>query len=282
MVIKNAYFCDICVIIAGYGFPHVNGSIDFDGSNVKGDIPMNSQTKAATALAAAILLAVPGLAMSEGGKTYKVTITNLTAGQAFTPPVLLTHSKNTGIFTVGDPASFEIQQIAENGNNAPLQMALGSDVHVHQVVAGTAPLVPANNPGQTGFGNSATFEITTRGSAKFLSFASMLICTNDGFTGLDSVRLPRHKKTVYSVAYDARTEANTEDFADIVPPCQGLVGVSSDDAGTGMSNPLLAEDGIIIPHAGINGGADLLPEVHGWGDPVAKIEIERVRNPHHD
>lgn len=239
---------------------------------------MSSKTTTATALAAAIMLAVPGLAMSEGGKTYKVTITNLTAGQAFTPPVLLTHSKRTGIFTVGYPASEEMQAIAENGNSAPLQMALGNDVHVHEVVAGTAPLVPANNPGGTGFASTAAFEITTHGSARFLSFASMLICTNDGFTGLDTVKLPKHSKTVYAGAYDARTEANTEDFVDIVPPCQGLIGVSSDDAGTGMSNPLLAEDGIVIPHAGINGGADLSPAAHGWGDPVAKIEIERVRN----
>jgi len=238
---------------------------------------MNSKTTTTTALAAAILLTVPGLAMSEGGKTYKVTITNLTAGQAFTPPILVTHSRQTGIFNVGEAASEEIQAIAENGNNAPLQAALGSDVHVHQVVSGAAPLVPANNPGQTGFASSATFEITTRGSAKFLSFASMLICTNDGFTGLDTVRLPRHKETFYSNAYDARTEANTEDFADIVPPCQGLIGVASDDAGTGMSNPLLAEEGVIIPHVGVNGISDLLPEAHGWGDPVAKIEIERVR-----
>ena len=27
-------------------------------------------------------------------------------------------------------------------------------------------------------------------------------------------------------AYDAGTEMNTEDFADMVPPCQGLIGVS--------------------------------------------------------
>ena len=106
----------------------------------------------------------------------------------------------------------------------------------------------------------------------------MLICTNDGFTGIDTVKLPSKKRTVYSVAYDARTEQNTEDFADMVPPCQGLIGVSSDDMGTGMTNPLLAEDGIVIPHAGINGGADLQPVVHGWGDPVAKIVIERMKH----
>ena len=47
-----------------------------------------------------------------------------------------------------------------------------------------------------------------------------------------------------------------------------------------MTDPTLAEDGIIIPHVGIFGGIDLFPEVHGWSDPVAKIEIVRVR--HHD
>ena len=242
---------------------------------------MNSKYPAVAALALALTLLVPAEARSEGGKTYKITITNLTAGQPLTPPILVTHTGRTGIFKVGEAASEGIQQIAENGNAAPLLQALGEDTQVHDVVAGTAPLVPANNPGGTGFGSSETFTITTHGRARFLSYASMLICTNDGFTGLDSIRLPNHKKTVYTAAYDARTEANTEDFADMVPPCQGLIGVSSDDMGTGMSNPLLAEDGIVIPHVGINGGVDLFPEVHAWSDPVTKIEIERVRN-HHD
>ncbi len=239
---------------------------------------MNSKTIAVAALGLALTLLVPAEARSEGGKTYKITITNLTAGQPLTPPILATHTSGTGIFTVGEAASAGIQQIAENGNGAPLLQALGEDTQVHDVVAGAAPLVPANNPGGTGFESSATFTITTHGRARFLSYASMLICTNDGFTGLDSIRLPNYKKTVYTAAYDARTEANSEDFADIVPPCQALIGVSSDDMGTGMSNPLLAEDGIVIPHVGINGGVDLFPEVHGWSDPVTKIEIERVRS----
>lgn len=239
---------------------------------------MNPKPLATAALGLALILLVPELANGEGGKTYNVTITNLTAGQPFTPPVLLTHTSRTGIFTVGEAASEEIQAIAENGNSMPLLMALGADVYVHQVVAGTVPLVPANNPGQTGFASSETFQITTHGNAKYLSFISMLICTNDGFTGLDGIRLPNYRATVYTAAYDARTETNTEDFANMVPPCQGLIGVSSDDAGTGMTDPMLAEDGIIIPHVGIIGGIDLFPEVHGWSDPVAKIVIERVRH----
>ena len=43
-----------------------------------------------------------------------------------------------------------------------------------------------------------------------------------------------------------------------------------------MSDSTLEEDGIIIPHVGIIGGVDLFPEVHGWGNPVAKIVIERI------
>ena len=192
--------------------------------------------------------------------------------------MLVTHSKETGIFTIGEAASEEIQAIAENGNNAPLLEALANDEHVLDVVEGSAPFVPANNPGGTGFDSSATFMITTAGKAKFLSFASMLICTNDGFTSLDTLHLPKKQKimTAFSVAYDARTEMNTEDFANMVPPCQALIGESSDDEGTGKSDPALAEEGIVIPHPGIIGGDDLLPGVHGWSDPVAKIVIERI------
>jgi len=219
----------------------------------------------------------PAVTMANDSTTYKVTIFNLTAGQPFTPPVVVTHRKRTSLFSVGDQASEGVRSIAENGNNVPLITALSGDVNVSHIVEGTAPVVPANNPGGSPFESSVTFTITTDKKARFLSFVSMLICTNDGFTGINSVRLPNKRKTVYSAGYETRTERNTEDFADIVPPCQGLIGESSDDAGTGASDPLLAENGVIIPHVGIVGDNDLQPAIHGWSDPVAKIVIERVR-----
>lgn len=228
--------------------------------------------------AVATLLLLPQVAFSDYYETrYKVTITNLTSGQPFTPPILTTHNRRTKVFAITEDASEGIQALAENGNGEPLVAALNNDVNVHDVVTGSAPLVPGSNPGATGFESSETFVVTARGNARFLSIASMLICTNDGFTGINSVRLPSRKKTVYAVAYDASTEQNTEDFADIVPPCQGLIGISSDDPGVGASNPMLAEDGFVIPHSGIHGGFDLQPVVHDWADPVAKIVIERMR-----
>jgi hypothetical protein len=106
-----------------------------------------------------------------------------------------------------------------------------------------------------------------------------LICTNDGFTGVDGMKLPdKVGKTTTKMTdgYDAFTEINTEDYADIVPPCQGLIGDTSGDPGTGVSNPALAEGGVITHHEGIQGGNDLDPEIHGWEDPVAEIEVERT------
>lgn len=144
------------------------------------------------------------------------------------------------------------------------------------IVHGNAPLVPANDLGDTGLNYSETFVVSAEGTARYLSFVSMLVCTNDGFAGIDSVRLPVNQKTVYAMAYDARTEMNTEDFADLVLPCQGLIGVSSDDEGTGSSNPAIAEEGVVIPHPGIVGDEDLLQSVHAWGNPVVKIDIVRM------
>jgi len=210
---------------------------------------------------------------------YEVTITNLTDGQPLTPPVLATHNRRTDVFTVGEAASVGVQQIAENGNPAPLLNAFANDPLVFDVVSGAAPLVPEDDPGNTGLAHSATFTIEAARGFRGLSFVSMLICTNDGFTGLDSVRLPGRvgESVVFHAAgYDAGTEISTEDFADMVSPCQSLIGVSSGESGTGVSNPALAEGGVIHHHAGIQGGGDLLPDVHGWSDPVVEIVITRI------
>ena len=63
-----------------------------------------------------------------------------------------------------------------------------------------------------------------------------------------------------------------------MPPCQGLTGVADDMGapGTGRSDPALAEGGVVSSHPGIAGVADLLPDLHGWTDPVATVVIERT------
>ncbi len=246
------------------------------------NISVRRIVKLVGALTAVLLLSV-GITYAQDSHpaavTYEVTLTNLSEGQPLTPPLLATHTGAVDLFTVGDAASFEVKEIAENGNLAPAIAALSGSNQVFDVVAAGEPLVPAANPGGTPFSDSVTLNITSLPHVRYLSLISMLICTNDGFTGLDALELPRHvgqSITVHSAGYDAGTERNTEDFADMVPPCQGLIGVGSDDEGTGASNPALAEGGVIAHHSGIQGGADLIPAVHGWVDPVVEITITRV------
>jgi hypothetical protein len=216
----------------------------------------------------------PQLAFGAAGAVYEVTIENLTAFQPFTPPVVATHRPATAMFRVGHTASEGVRQIAENGNLDPMLAALAADRHVSEFTVALGPVVPPLRGGE-----AVTARIRTDRGASRLSFVSMLICTNDGFTGLASAALPAHlgaSVTHYTAGYDAGSELNTESFDDLVPPCGPMTGIDSMGRGTGASDASLAEGGVIAHHTGITGAADLVPSVHGWSDPVARITITRV------
>ncbi len=235
----------------------------------------------AFALAGLLVFGLPtSPATARRASGYRITIQNLISGQPLTPPVVALHRKQVDVFTPGDAASFEVKEIAENGNTQPLVDLLSAQAGVADVFAGEAPIVPRDRQDETGFEDTLTFTLEGGRAARYLSWESMLICTNDGFTGLDGVALPtRAGETVtfFTTGFDSGTEMNTEDFADIVPPCQGLIGVSSGEPGTGTSNPAIATDDVIEVHQGIVGGSDLLPEVHDWIDPVAQVVVTATR-----
>lgn len=230
------------------------------------------------------LLTAPAQADDEDGdRRYRVRITVRHPGQPLTPPLLAVHRQSVDVFSVGDTASPGVQAIAENGDLGPLNTSLTTTLGVAAVVAGEAPLVGFGVPGSAHFADSVTLTIDAPGDARHLSWVSMLICTNDGFTGVDGLPLPGdvgERVRVGTAGYDAGTEVNTEDFADLVPPCQGLVGIRSPsgETGTGTGNPALSEGGVIGHHSGVVGGVDLIPAFHGWDTdrPVAKIVVRRV------
>jgi len=110
------------------------------------------------------------------------------------------------------------------------------------------------------------------GDDERLSIVAMIICTNDGFTGLDSRPLPAPGESVSWVAkgYDAGTESNSEVRADLVPaPFCGA------GTGSGESNPALAEGGVIRPHRTLLGVGDLDPALD-WAGPVARITVTSI------
>jgi len=197
--------------------------------------------------------------------TYEITITNLTSGQPITPAVFVAHNGRNELFKKGHEASNGIQQLAENGGVGVLaaEVAGNPDVAASAVV-GAVPLAP---------GTSASVTLQVVGDVRRFSLASMLVCTNDGFGGINSKKLPKDigdEKAYYAKAYDAGTEVNTELFEDLVPPCDGDL-----TTGVGTSNPALAQGGTIQRHAGIEGVGDLT-EAHDWHGAVIRVTIERV------
>ena len=193
-----------------------------------------------------------------GVRRYAVTVTNLTRGQGMAPPAVIAHNGEFQMFALGKPAADELAPLAEAGNGSPLLEAVSSLPSVYSTALGSGGIAP---------GASQTIEIETTGRFSEISLGSMLGTTNDGFMAVRNVLAPnRGSVTVMAEAYDAGTEANSENCAFIPgPPC-----------GDFNHNPA-APEGYVHVHAGIHiGGGGLTPAMHDWRNPVAQIEIRRI------
>lgn len=206
--------------------------------------------------------------------TYRVTIENLTTGQPISPGVVVTHTRKASVFSVGSLASEGVRLIAENGDPSTADAMLKVNPEVFQVVATGAPIHRIGGPGPA----SLELEISAAGNASYLSMVQMLICTNDGFTGVDTLRLPGgFTPEVYlASAYDAGTEANNEAFDQIVDPCQAI-GPSVPGPALPNGNGRAITTTPISHHPNIQGGSDLTIGAHGWSNPVARITVVRIK-----
>lgn len=222
---------------------------------------MNFRNGVAALVAGLGMLALAGTAAAAGKTVYEVTITNLTRGQVFTPPILVSHASGVRLFVPGQPASDELESLAEAGDVSPLANALGGMPGVLDIATSLDPVPP---------GGAVTLRVSTQGHFRHLSLAGMLVPTNDGFVALNGIAGPRGNKTMTlrAPAYDAGTEPNSEACADIPGP-PGVCGGEGAD---------LSEDGegYVHIHAGIHGIADLSPGARDWRNPVAEIRISRV------
>jgi hypothetical protein len=195
---------------------------------------------------------------SYGGKTYAVTITNLTRGQIFSPPIVISHKINFNLFTLGEPASQQIYPLAEDGDTLPLIDHIKNLPSVFDYEVAKGPVLP---------GESVTLKVTTRWRFKYISVAGMLVTTNDAFFAVRDLRVPGWGRAkVEAIVYDAGSEANSEECAFIPgPPCANPA-----ERDTGGA------EGYVHVHAGIHGIADLDPAEHDWRNPAALITVHPV------
>jgi hypothetical protein len=209
-----------------------------------------------------------GVVFAAEETAFEVTVTNVTRGQTFTPILVASHKAGVRLFTPGQPASEELAILAESGNVAPLADLLVSLPEVLEVTDTGTTL----GPGQT-----VTVTVNTRGAFDHISVAAMLIPTNDGFFAMNGVPGPTKPEQVtmfISPAYDAGSEFNDEDCANIPGPPDVC-------SGEGVSDPASDDEGFVHIHAGIHGiTTQLEPATYDWRNPVASIRVKRVVGDH--
>jgi len=143
-----------------------------------------------------------GCASFANAAEFEVSVTNLTSGVYFTPLIGAAHSPDVAMFNAATVASTQLQSIAEGGDVGPMAELLesvGASVGI-----GGGLLAP---------GATETITVSSSDTNTVLSLASMLLPTNDGFVGLNSVALPNsmgQTSTFYARGYDAGTEGNDE------------------------------------------------------------------------
>ncbi len=195
-------------------------------------------------------------------RSFEVTVYNLTANQPLSPLAVVA-SNNVTLWTTGIAASDALEALAEGGDNSLLSTA-------------DSTLASIGGAGPVGPGASETMILTVEaGGEASVSVLSMLVNTNDAFTGvtgLDLTTMNVGDASIYlPVVYDAGTEENSEMAGTIPGPADGGEGVSEGretiDMVTLHSGVVTADDG--LPDS-------VLDASHRFSNPAMKLVISRV------
>lgn len=210
------------------------------------------------------------LASAEEMMRYEVSITNITKGQTFTPRLVATHDASVSLFSFGKPAGAELELLAEAGDTGPLtELIMTVPNKVGHVMTDPGLLEP---------GKTTTFEINGHDNHNQLTFAAMLLPTNDTFVALLGMTLPAQGSVSYfALAYDAGTEANDQNCAHIPGPrCGGEAHSMASDMDEGF---VYISNGFHdLGHMDDEGNEILGSKLYDWRDSVAQITIKRIKN----
>ncbi|QWV04622.1 spondin domain-containing protein [Pseudoalteromonas shioyasakiensis] len=194
---------------------------------------------------------------------FTVQVTNLTNAQPLSPIAAIAHSEGM-LWQIGEPASAALELMAEGGDNSEL---LATDFAMASSSA-ESPLPP---------GEQVTLMLSTEqlDSLK-ISLATMLVNTNDAFTGLNAIDVSslavNESLSRTSFAYDAGTEANSEAQGTIPGPADSGEGYNEmrDDI-----NRVAMHPGVVSQDDGLTNS--VLTSQHKFDNPVARIKITRTQ-----
>lgn len=196
-------------------------------------------------------------------KTFQVVVTNITHSQPFSPAAVALHQSGS-FWQLNQAASDALETMAEGGDNSALlaesfvlEGASGGEI----IMPGTEDVVPIQ---------------TLETGDLYLSVATMLVNTNDAFTGVSSIDVTNmavgDSLTFRVAAYDAGTEGNSEAQGTIPGPADGGEGFNStrDDRDFVHRHPgvVTMDDGLMT---------SVLDQSHRFDNPVSTVRILRTR-----
>jgi hypothetical protein len=201
-------------------------------------------------------------------RSYNISATNLTANQPLSPLAVILHKSDYHGISMGAPVNVSLEKLAESGDNSDFLAEANVNNSVNRTTSGSEVIAP---------GDTSSVSISGRqNGGLYLTLASMLVNTNDGFAAVDGVDLSnlalQDEMHFYSNAYDSGTEANTETMADIPGPAGGGEGYNS----------LRNDRDFIAVHPGVISNDDglstsILNASHRFDNPVALITVTRTK-----
>ena len=217
---------------------------------------------------------------------YTVQLTNLTYGQPFSPAAVVLHEPGFNTFIDGEAASLGLEQLAEGGDPTGLMSeALAATQYLDAVTTDGA------TPPRT-MGTMSTLLVPLLDIDNLrMSFTTMLVNTNDAFTGLNAANISNmtvgQSMSFMAPTWDAGTEANTETASTMPGPAAGAAGGGGASAGFDATRDDLFD--LVHFHRGVVTNANasdgskeglstsVLTEADRWDNPTARIVVTRTR-----
>lgn len=200
--------------------------------------------------------------------TYRVTMTNLTGSQPLSPLGVVIHTGGYAGWEIGKAASSGLERLAEGGDPAAFLAEAAGNADV---------LVTGSGSGVIGPGATDNVSLATAPSQGLqLTCATMLVNTNDAFTGISGLVIGDlavgERKRIYAHPYDAGTEGNTETASTIPGPAGGGEGFNAERTDRDFVS---AHSGVVTQDDGL--ATSGLDESHRFLSPVAEIVVTRIR-----
>lgn len=197
--------------------------------------------------------------------TYEVAVTNLTNAQPLSPIAVVLHDEGK-LWTIGEPASVALEKLAEGGDNS-------------QVLATDVALASGSGQGIVMPGATETISVDIDGAfPNFISVATMLVNTNDAFTGVNAKDVSglNVDESLWFKAgtYDSGTEANSEVDGTLPGPAN-VNGEGFNAERDDVNDIVTMHPGVVTKDDGLM--TSVLTQAHRFDNPTIAIKITRTK-----